>query len=412
LVVEVPGREDPRPAVFPGMEDLFMVKHRIALSAAVLAAVASTSFAADGDCRVIVGFKGGVDTDALAKHGVNADDIQDHRASGKVSASKIAELRADPSVAYVEEDAIVQASDKPEADGKPGNGGGSAVIASDPAQVLQWGVKRVWNASTNPSAAGGANVKVAVIDTGIDTGHHDLVVSGGISYVFFHPSYVDDNGHGTHVSGIIGARDNAIGVVGVAPKCSLWAVKVLDRNGSGYLSACASGIDWAASHGMNVANMSWGSSSDSTTISNSCANAYAKGVLLVAAAGNSGDGSKTTTETSYPAAYPSVVAVGATDSSDGQPYWSNTGPYVAISAPGVNIVSTYKGNAYATMSGTSMASPHAAGLAAVLWSEAASPTNATIRDLLLSHHAQHVASVTTYPDAGYGFGIAFYPYLN
>jgi subtilisin family serine protease len=378
-----------------GMENRRMNRLHLSLSAVLLAAAASASFAADGDCRVIVGFKAGVDSAALAAHGVDVVDVHARRVAGTVSAARIAELRADPSVAYVEEDAVVEALGNPNAGPAP---------APDPVQTLPWGIQRVWNSTSSPSAQGGAGVNVAVIDTGIDLAHHDLVVSGGISYVA-RTTNNDDNGHGTHVAGTIGARDNGIGVVGVAPKANLFAVKVLDKRGSGTLDAVASGIEWAAGHGMNVANMSLGTSSDSSTLSAACSAASNAGLLIIAAAGNDGPN-----HTSYPGAYPSVVAVGATDSSDAIAYFSNTGSYLDMSAPGVNVYSTYKGNSYATLSGTSMATPHVVGLAAVLWSETTSPDRQTIRDLLQQHHARHVAAMTAFPDAAYGYGIAYYPY--
>jgi subtilisin len=368
---------------------------RAPLSAAFLVVAASAAFAADGDCRVIVGFKGAVDKTVLSACGVTVESTTGNRAVGTVSAAGVVKLRAAPSVSYVEEDAIVQAS------GKPTGGGGS-----DPAQILPWGVQRVWGAGAAPSGAGGAGVNVAVLDTGIDKSHHDLTVKGGTSYVKA-SSTSDDNGHGTHVAGTICAMNNGIGVVGVAPNAVLFSVKVLDFRGSGTLSAVASGVDWARLNGMKVANMSLGSSSDSVTLSTACTNAANAGVLLVAAAGNDGPG-----KTSFPAAYPNVVAVGATDSSDVIAHFSNTGEYVDISAPGVEIYSCYKGNLYRVFSGTSMASPHVAGLAAAIWSDTAGATRAVVLAELLGHHARHVPAVTVYPDVAYGFGIAYCPYIE
>jgi subtilisin family serine protease len=169
------------------------------------------------------------------------------------------------------------------------------------------------------------------------------------------------------------------------------------------MSAIAAGVDWARQQGMNIANMSLSGSSDSSTLRNACGAARDAGVLLVAAAGNAGDDDTSTPEIAYPAAYESVVAVGATDQSDRLAWFSSTGTFLDISAPGVSVPSTYKSGGYATASGTSMASPHAAGLAALLWNSV--PAGSTIRDVLL----QHVVDLGPEGrDDGFGAGRASY----
>ena len=207
---------------------------------------------------------------------------------------------------------------------------------------------------------------MAVIDTGIDNDHPDLGVTGGVNFVRIgrrvNPNaWDDDNGHGTHVAGIIAARDNDIGVVGVAPGASLYAVKVLNANGSGYYSDIIAGLQWCINSDapIHVVNMSLGGTSDSPAMESACIAARDKKIFLVAAAGNSGGG------VIYPAAYESVIAVAATDKSDVRASWSCFGEEIDIAAPGVNIYSTYKGGGYTTMSGTSMASPHVAGTLAL-----------------------------------------------
>jgi subtilisin family serine protease len=173
----------------------------------------------------------------------------------------------------------------------------------------------------------------------------------------------DDNGHGSHVGGIAGAADNTEGVVGVANQCNFFAVKVLSKNGMGWLSDIIEGIDWAVANGADVINMSLGggeNSAEETSVNNAVNNA---GVVVVAAAGNDGDGSNAA---SYPGAYPSVICVGSTDSNDALSYFSTTGPQLDIAAPGRNIKSCWKGTGYNTISGTSMATPHVAGGAALV----------------------------------------------
>jgi hypothetical protein len=204
-----------------------------------------------------------------------------------------------------------------------------------------------------------------------DKDHPDLQanIKGGFNFVSNHhrrpadpEKWDDDNGHGTHCAGIVAAVDNDIGVIGVAPEAHLYGVKVLDRTGNGYESDVIAGIEWATSQGMDVISMSLGGGY-SESMETACDNAA--GIVLVAAAGNGGDGDSTTDECSYPAAYGSVIAVGATNTDNVAPYWSNSGPYLALAAPGVDIYSTYMGGGYATMDGTSMACPHVAGTAAL-----------------------------------------------
>lgn len=247
---------------------------------------------------------------------------------------------------------------------------GKPAPSQPPPQSTPWGITRV-GAPIVWSASRGAGVNVAIIDTGIDPSHPDLSVKGGVNFVFnrgkLDPAkWADDNGHGTHVAGIVAAMDNSIGVVGVAPGANLYAVKVLNKSGTGYMSDVIAGIDWAVTHGMRVANMSLGSSAGTLALETAVNNAYSLGLVLVAAAGNSGDCDLLTDNVGYPAKYDAVIAVAATASDDSRPCWSSDGPKVELSAPGVGILSTYIGGGYATLSGTSMATPHITGAVALL----------------------------------------------
>jgi subtilisin family serine protease len=248
-------------------------------------------------------------------------------------------------------------------------------FVANPAQAKQlgnrseytWGINRV-HAPAAWDTTEGAGVKVAIIDTGIDLNNSDLQgkVDGGYSAITKTEKpddYQDDNGHGTHVSGTIAALRDGKGVVGVAPKARLYAVKVLDADGSGNLSDVIDGIVWAAKNGMQVANMSLGAPIDSDAMHRAVRMAKGMGVVIVAAAGNSG------AAVGYPGAYPETIAVAASDSDDQLASFSSRGPEVKFIAPGVDVVSDKLGGGLISYSGTSMASPHVAGLAALAVSQ-------------------------------------------
>ncbi len=226
-----------------------------------------------------------------------------------------------------------------------------------------WGVTRV-HASAAWPITDGKGVKVAVIDTGIDFTHPELAgnVDGGYSAITKteNPAdYQDDNGHGSHVAGTIAAHKDGKGVVGVAPGARLYAVKVLDADGSGNLSDVVDGIVWAAKNHMEVANMSLGAPVDSEAMKRAVRYARGSGVVIVAAAGNSGG------SVGFPGAYEDTIAVAASDSNDKLASFSSRGPEVDFIAPGVDVLSVKMGGGFVSYSGTSMASPHVAGLAAL-----------------------------------------------
>ena len=227
------------------------------------------------------------------------------------------------------------------------------------------------------------NAVVAVIDTGVDLGHPDLdsKIVPGYNFAYDNSDPSDDNGHGTHVAGIIGAEsNNGQGVAGVSWGAKIMPVKVLNSWGSGYLSDVASGIIYAADNGADVINMSLGSSYNSGTLQSAVDYAYNKGVTIVAASGNGGNSTM-----NYPAGCNNVIGVGATDQNDIKASFSTYNSSVDVSAPGVSIASTWyrgSGYSYALASGTSMATPHVAGLAALLVSEDPSRHPDDIEDLM------------------------------
>ncbi len=236
------------------------------------------------------------------------------------------------------------------------------VPAPAPQQETPWGIARV-NAAAAWGTTRGQGVKVAVIDTGIDMDHPDLKanVVGGWNAITKTEgnTFKDDNGHGTHVSGTIAALDDQNGVVGVAPAVSLYGVKVLDAGGSGTFSDVIAGMDWAVTNKMQVVNMSLGASKGNDSLKAAVENMAKAGVVLAAAAGNSGRA------VGFPAAYPQTLCIAAMDVQNRVAYFSSRGPEVDFIAPGVDVKSTYMGGGYSDLDGTSMATPHMAGLAAL-----------------------------------------------
>lgn len=211
---------------------------------------------------------------------------------------------------------------------------------------------------------GSNDVIVAVVDTGADLNHPDLAehLVAGYNFVANNDKPKDDVGHGTHVSGIISAVvNNGEGVAGMTWYNKIMPVKVLDSSGAGDTYTVAKGIIWATDHGAKVINLSLGNYAQAQFLHDAVKYAFDHDVALISASGNDN-----TEDPGYPAAYPEVFAVSATDSNRDRASFSNMGDYVDVVAPGVNIASTYPTNQYAALSGTSMACPHVAALAALI----------------------------------------------
>jgi thermitase len=276
---------------------------------------------------------------------------------------------------------------------------GLLAAPNDPSYSQQWAlgtIRAVEGWSIFPAAYGmGGGPNIAIVDTGVDSNHQDLddgrVLTGlgancmSASGTCVAGSALDDNGHGTHVAGIAAAATNNLsGVAGTAFISSLMPVKVLDANALGSYAAITNGIMWSAQHGARVINLSLGGTTPSQTLCDAVSQAISLGALVVVAAGNGA-----TSAASYPAACAGAVGVAATDSGDNPASFSNFGqPDVFVSAPGVSIYSTYKGNTYATMSGTSMATPFVSGLAALLFAEVPSRTVADVKTVLATTSAK------------------------
>lgn len=305
----------------------------------------------------------------------------------------VKEFKQDPDILYVENNVTFTAADNTD-----------LKVLSENADTTdnfeQWNLEPIQVKQAWKEGLTGKNVKIAVIDSGISP-HDDLSISGGYSAVSYTSSYKDDNGHGTHVAGIIGAKHNGYGIDGIAPEAQIYAVKALDQNGSGDLQGLLKGIDWSIANGMDIVNMSLGTSSDSQILHDAMDKAYEKGVLLVAASGNEGNGKPV----NYPAAYSSVVAVSATDQQNQLAAFSTTGNQVEFSAPGTDITSTYLHQYYATGSGTSQATPHAAAMFALLKQRDPGNTNVQLRALMQKNI---VDLGITGRDQQFGYGLIRY----
>ncbi|MGY4543729.1 thermitase [Arthrobacter sp. UYNi723] len=303
-------------------------------------------------------------------------------------------LSRNPAVEYAEPDQVVTAAnDQPNVDYFPrqyalqntGQGftsttGGVTVAGGKPNADVD--AVEAWVKTEGP------DIRVAVLDTGVTSGHADISSQVVARINYSDAATGEDNyGHGTHVAGIIAAIKDTVGVSGVCPECDILDGKVLNDSGSGSTSSIANGIAWAVSNGAQVINMSLGQRVSSRTLEIAVNKAWTAGVVIVAAAGNAGTQAKI-----YPGAYPNVIAVAATDNNGAKASFSTYGKWVDVAAPGVSVYSTFpnheftlgtqnnRSHGYDIASGTSMASPIVAGVAALVWSTSAGTGNTSVRE--------------------------------
>lgn len=297
-----------------------------------------------------------------------------------VSNHDLPALAADPNIALIERNITFRITS------------GEFKTASIPSEQNGWGFQAVQPTLMWNSGYTGTGVKVAVIDSGIYP-HPELAIAGGISTVDYTNSYTDDNGHGTHVAGIIAAKSNGSGTVGIAPGVQLYAVKTMDQNGEGTLQDVLEGIEWSIQNHMDIINLSLGTDTHSELLKEMVDLANAQGIVVVGSAGNSqttedANGNivpvpLSTYTINYPAKYDSVIAVAAVDATNARGAFSSVGDEVEIAAPGVDILSTYVSSgapAYALSSGTSQAAPHVSGMIALLKQKDPGMTNVQLRE--------------------------------
>ncbi|AWM18925.1 peptidase S8 [Bacillus inaquosorum] len=345
--------------------------------------------------EVIVVYKNKAGKETVLDSNAEVEQQYKHLPAVAVTADQetVKELKQDPDILYVENNVSFTAA-----------GSADFKVLSDGTDTSdnfeQWNLEPIQVEQAWKAGLTGKDVKIAVIDSGISP-HDDLSIAGGFSAVSYTSSYKDDNGHGTHVAGIIGAKHNGYGIDGIAPEAQIYAVKALDQNGSGDLQGLLQGIDWSIANGMDIVNMSLGTTSDSQILHDAMDKAYEQGVLLVAASGNDGNGKPV----NYPAAYSSVVAVSATNEKNQLASFSTTGDEVEFSAPGTNITSTYLNQFYATGSGTSQATPHAAAMFALLKQRDPAETNVQLR----ADMQKNIVDLgTTGRDQQFGYGFIQY----
>lgn len=234
-----------------------------------------------------------------------------------------------------------------------------------PSNIIKTGASNFWDKGIY-----GDGITIAILDTGIDLNHiclKDRIV-GGINFTTegFSDNFQDYNGHGTHVAGIIAGNRIEKGITGIAPKANLLIIKVLDSKGNGDFDGIIKGIEYAIEHDVDIINMSLGGKCSNEKLHEVIKKATQKGIIICCASGNDGDNCADTDEINFPGNYTEVIEVGAVDMDDNIAKFSNTNQEIDIVSYGVNIMSTYKNNKYATTSGTSQATPHVSGALALL----------------------------------------------
>jgi serine protease len=345
----------------------------------------ATQQTADGK-TLRAAFSAGKAQMVLQKANVNALSHLEivHASVAQLTAKQRKLLESDPSVEYIEEDHKRYLMD----------------VIAPMAQSTPYGISMVQANQVSDSSAG--NTKVCVIDTGFDADHEDLQSSGVTGYAFSgHGTwYSDGNGHGTHVAGTMVALNNNTGVVGTigSGQAGVHIVKIFNNSGNWTTASnLITAIQSCKDAGAKVVNMSLGGSSSNQTENNAMTNFYNGGMLLVAAAGNGGN-----TSFSYPASYNAVVSVAAVNSSAALASFSQRNSQVEIAGPGVSVNSTWNNGGYNSISGTSMASPHVAGVAALVWSNHPQCSAEQIRNALNATAEDRGAAGR---DTSYGWGI-------
>jgi minor extracellular protease Epr len=296
--------------------------------------------------------------DALAiGEAVKQDSILDELniITVRISSQDYKQLLANPNIASVDENVTISSHNTEVAD----------LVTISNSEQVSWGVDLTQTRKAWDLGYTGKGIKIAVLDTGISE-HQDLKIAGGVSTVDYTKSYADDGGHGTHVAGIIAAKRNDNGVVGVAYGADIYAVKVLDKNGNGTVASIVAGIKWSIDNKVDIINMSIGTKTYVSAIDTMLRKATDAGIIVVASAGNNGNNAGVGETMEYPANLQNVIAVVGVDKKMKRGGFSGTGKRAEVAAPGVDIVSTSIDGGYEARTGTSMATPFVTGLLAII----------------------------------------------
>lgn len=339
--------------------------------------------------RMIVTFRDHIDYQLLDEYSIEVHHVFEelHAVSVSAPSSMKQELMNHQEVKLIEEDPVVHVN----------------------AQGSNWGYNQLYMEASKSIGLTGKGVKIGILDTGINVNHPDLNIAGGQSFVEGVTSFNDDQGHGTHVAGIIAAQDNDFGVVGIAPEAQIYAVKILDQEGQGNLSDVVAGINWAIEQQMDIINLSITSSEGSFILQKALEDAYANGMLIVAASGNALGELVQPDDVLYPARYSTVIAVGALNSQLIRSDFSYYGNDLEFAAPGEDILSTYIGTdtgQYESMSGTSMATAFVTGVAALFEQKYPTLSNTEIREMM-QDYAMDLGEKGK--DQEYGYGLITSP---
>lgn len=309
----------------------------------------------------------GIEAEALNRDPLKKVDLEGIDFGDGVTAEGLKEIEAkleqDPAVEYAEPNYTVSLLSEP----------------SDSHYSKQWALPKMQVADSWMKGRGSPSVIIAVLDTGFDYTHPDKPTNlvSGYDFVNDDADPRDDHGHGTFIAGVISANtDNGLGISGICSGCSIMPVKVMDSKGVGTYANVARGIMWAADNRAKIINLSLGGYAPSQALQEAVTYAQQKGVLIIAAGGNQG-----TSALLYPAAYSSVLGVSATDQNDQHWSKSNTGSYIDLSAPGVDVYGLSLGGGYQSQTGSSVAAANASGVAALLWSQSPGGANSITQTL-------------------------------
>ncbi|WP_255294098.1 S8 family serine peptidase [Bacillus toyonensis] len=302
---------------------------------------ANPSFAEQKFDTYLVTFKNVVDSKIILNHGGTIEKIYKYTPTvvSKIPVDSIDSLRKNPNITTVEKDVSVEVIPdiKKEYSQKR-----SSIMNSGAPVLSDWNMERVKISPVHKQGYKGSNIKIGIIDSGIDITHEDIKITDGINIIDTNSNYTDEFGHGTRVAGVIAALDNNKGVLGMAPLSKIYAIKVLDSRGKGSISNVISGIEWAIDNKLDIVNLSLQTIINNNALEEVVKKAHEQGIILVAAAGNRLD----------------------------------------LVAPGNNVYTTIPRSFYYVYSGTSIASPHVAGIAALLKEANPNLTNIEISQIL------------------------------